>query len=87
MTTTREEPNPNRTMKDTTLSPSLQTHLLFVGIALFAAGALTLWLLPEASVWYVAVAVVVVAHIGLLMAVGAAILRWAAGATATTDAP
>ncbi len=56
------------------LSPSLRVHLLIVGTALFVAGAATLWLLPEVSALWVVIAVVVVAHVGLLMVVGATIL-------------
>jgi hypothetical protein len=50
--------------------------MLIVGLALFTAGGLTLWLLPALSLWWVVVAVITVSHIGLLMAMGAAVLRW-----------
>lgn len=70
---------PERTMRDTLMSPSLRRHLLIVGALIFVAGSLTLWLLPDVSVLWVIVGVVIVAHIGLLMVIGSAILRWAAG--------
>lgn len=76
--TTQEGPHPDRTIRDAFLLPSVRTHLLIVGAALFAAGAVTLWLLPKLSLWWVVVAVVIVTHIGLLMVAGAATLRWVA---------
>jgi hypothetical protein len=66
-------------MKEALLSPSVRTHLLVVGATLVAAGALAMWLLPDLSLWWVVVAVVVVTHIGLLMVAGAAVLRWVGG--------
>lgn len=78
MTTTQDNPTLARKTRDTLQSPSVRTHLPIVGAALFAAGTVTLWLLPELSLWWVVVAVVVVTHIGLLMVVGAAVLRWVA---------
>lgn len=76
MTTTDKQPTPGHRGGDALLSHSVRTHLLIVGIALFIIGVLTLWFLPEAAAVWLIVAVVVVAHIGLLMAVGATVLRW-----------
>ena len=75
------EPASGRPMRNALQSPSLRTHLLVVGAALSIAGGLTLWLLPELSLWWIVVAVVIVSHIGLLMVIGAAVLRWLTGGT------
>ncbi len=64
-----------RTLTDALMSPGVRTHLLIVGLAMFVSGAVTLWLLPEVSALWIVLAVVVVSHLGLLMVVGAAILR------------
>lgn len=79
MTTAQDSPTLARRVRDALASPSVQRHMLIVGLALFTAGGLTLWLLPDLSLWWVMVAVITVSHIGLLMAIGAAVLRRAAG--------
>ena len=68
----------DRKVKSALLSPSLRAHLFVVGAALFAVGAVVLWLLPDLSLWWALVAVIVVSHAGLLMVAGAAVLRWIA---------
>lgn len=75
MTTTPAQQDADRPIGDVLPAPGVRKHLLIAGVSLFPAGAVTLWLLPEVSSLWVVVAVVVVAHVGLLMVLGAAILR------------
>ncbi len=83
MTAKQDEAAADRRIRDALASPGVRKHMLIVGAALFTAGGLTLWLLPELSLWWVVVAVVVVTHIGLLMVIGAAVLRWVEGSVRT----
>lgn len=84
MTTAQDETAIGQKVKDTLASPSVQKHMLIVGFALFMAGGLTLWPLPDISLWWVLAAVVIVAHIGLLMVIVAAILKWLTGSRRPT---
>lgn len=65
-------------MRRALLLPSVRTHLLIVGAALFAAGGAAFLFLPELSMRWVLVTAIVVSHIGELMVIGAAFLRWVA---------
>ena len=76
MTATQDETTVDRKARDILASAGVRKHMLIVGAPLFTAGGLTLWLLPELSLSWVVVAVVVVTHIGLLMVIGATALRW-----------
>lgn len=78
MMTAPDDPTLNRKVRDALLSPGLRSHLLIAGVALFAAGTVALWLLPEFSPLWVLVTIIVAGHIGLLMMTGAAALRWVA---------
>ena len=79
MTARQDEVTVDRTMRDTLASPIVSKHMLLVGAALVTAGGVALWLLPELSLWWVVVAVLAGIHIGLLMVIGATVLRWLTG--------
>lgn len=57
------------------MSPSTRKHLLVVGVALLVAGVMALAFLPETAALWLVVTIVVVAHAGLIMLAGSAILR------------
>lgn len=78
MTTRKTNPTWDQKLRKALQSPVVRGHLVVVGVALFAVGAVTLWLLPDVSLWWVVVAGVLVGHIGLLMVFGGMALRWLA---------
>ncbi|MCL1692945.1 MAG: hypothetical protein M3096_04610 [Actinomycetia bacterium] len=78
MTTAQDDTAIDRKVRGALPSPSVRKHMLIVGAALSTVGGLTFWLLPELSLRWVVVAVIIVTHIGLLMVIGAAVLGWLA---------
>ncbi len=78
MTATPESATSERSLGAIVLSPSVRRHLLILGVSMFATGTTALWLLPDLSLRRVAGAVFVFTHVGLLVAIGGAVLRWAA---------
>lgn len=54
---------------------SVWSHMLILGVAVFAVGELVGWLLPELSLWWVVGTVYVIAHLGLITALGGAAMK------------
>ncbi len=63
-------------MKRPLLSPNTQTHPVIVCAALLVAGVVMPWLVPGISPWWVAGAVVIGSHVGLVLVAAGAMARW-----------
>lgn len=75
---TAHNSTPSRRPAEILTAPSVRQHLAIVGLALLSIGVMAMIFLPEkAAVWLV-VGVIVVAHTGLFLVSGAALLRWLA---------
>lgn len=72
---TADNSTPRWRVLDILMSQSVRQHLTIVGAALLIIGAMVLFFLPETAAIWLVVAVVVVAHTGLFMVVGSAVLN------------
>jgi len=75
---TADNSTPGGRLLTVLIAPGVRQHLTIVGFALLVVGAMAMTFLPETAAFWLIVAVIVVAHTGLIMVAGSAVLRWLA---------
>jgi len=73
---TADDSTTSRRLLTVLMTPGVRQHLTIVGFALLVVGAMAMTFLPETAAFWLIVAVIVVAHTGLIMVAASALLRW-----------
>ncbi len=53
-------------------------HMIVVGAAIWILGGVTRMIFPDISQWWAVAAILIVAHVGLAMALWSAVIEWIA---------